>query len=88
MCVHGAVHGKGKARKACEFGVKAVAVILHRSGLMVGARNFPGKPVVTGAPGCDSIHEIDHPSRLCLAPYAPVAASPALTTPPPGARPC
>jgi IS5 family transposase len=36
--------GKGKARKPYEFGVKAAVVILHRIGLMVGARTFPGNP--------------------------------------------
>jgi len=36
--------GKGKARKPYEFGVKAAVVILHRVGLMVGARTFPGNP--------------------------------------------
>ena len=36
--------GKGKARKPYEFGVKAAVVILHRIGLMVGARSFPGNP--------------------------------------------
>jgi IS5 family transposase len=36
--------GKGKARKPYEFGVKAAMVISHRSGLMVGARTFPGNP--------------------------------------------
>ncbi len=34
--------GKGKARKPYAFGVKAAGVILHRIGLMVGARSFPG----------------------------------------------
>ena len=36
--------GKGKARKPCEFGVKADVVISHQTGLMVGARSFPGNP--------------------------------------------
>jgi transposase, IS5 family len=36
--------GKGKARKPYEFGVKASLVITHKSGLMVGARSFPGNP--------------------------------------------
>jgi IS5 family transposase len=36
--------GKGKARKPYEFGVKAAVVISHQSGLMVGARSFPGNP--------------------------------------------
>lgn len=36
--------GKGKARKPYEFGVKASIAITHRSGLMVGARTFPGNP--------------------------------------------
>ena len=36
--------GKGKARKPYAFGVKAAGVILHRIGLMVGARSFPGNP--------------------------------------------
>jgi IS5 family transposase len=34
----------GKARKPYEFGVKAAVVILHRIGLMVGARTFTGNP--------------------------------------------
>jgi len=36
--------GKGKARKPYEFGVKASLAITHKSGLMVGARTFPGHP--------------------------------------------
>jgi transposase, IS5 family len=36
--------GKGKARKPYEFGVKASLAITHKSGLMVGARSFPGNP--------------------------------------------
>lgn len=36
--------GKGKARKPYEFGVKASIAITHRSGLVVGARTFPGNP--------------------------------------------
>lgn len=36
--------GKGKARKPFEFGVKASIAVTHRSGLMVGARTFPGNP--------------------------------------------
>jgi IS5 family transposase len=36
--------GKGKARKPFEFGVKASVAVTHRSGLMVGARTFPGNP--------------------------------------------
>ena len=36
--------GKGKARKPYEFGVKAAMVISHRTGLMMGARTFPGNP--------------------------------------------
>jgi IS5 family transposase len=35
---------KGKARKPYEFGVKASFAITHRSGLIVGARTFPGNP--------------------------------------------
>ena len=38
---------KGKARKRYEFGVvgvKAAVVISHQTGLMVGARSFPGNP--------------------------------------------
>lgn len=35
---------KGKARKPYEFGVKASIAVTHRSGLMVGARTFPGNP--------------------------------------------
>jgi hypothetical protein len=34
--------GKGKARKPCQLGVKAAAVILRQTGQMVGARSFPG----------------------------------------------
>lgn len=34
----------GKARQPYEFGVKASVAITHRSGLMVGARTFPGNP--------------------------------------------
>jgi IS5 family transposase len=34
--------GKGKARKPYEFGVKVSVAVTHRSGLMVGARSFPG----------------------------------------------
>lgn len=36
--------GKGKARKPYEFGVKTSVAITHKSGLMVGARTFPGNP--------------------------------------------
>ncbi len=36
--------GKGKARQPYEFGVKASIAITHRSGLVVGARKFPGTP--------------------------------------------
>ncbi|MBS1198279.1 MAG: transposase, family [Proteobacteria bacterium] len=36
--------GKGKARKPYEFGVKASIAVTHKSGLMVGARTFPGNP--------------------------------------------
>ena len=36
--------GKGKARKPYEFGVKVSLAVTHRSGLMVGARSFPGNP--------------------------------------------
>lgn len=35
---------KGKARKPYEFGVKVGMVVTHKSGLMVGARSFPGNP--------------------------------------------
>jgi len=35
---------KGKARKRYEFGVKTSIAVTHRSGLMVGARTFPGNP--------------------------------------------
>ena len=34
----------GKARQPYEFGVKASIAVTHRSGLMVGARTFPGNP--------------------------------------------
>ena len=36
--------GKGKARKPCEFGVKASIAVTHKQGLIVGARSFPGNP--------------------------------------------
>jgi IS5 family transposase len=36
--------GKGKARKPYEFGVKVSVAVTHKSGLMVGARSFPGNP--------------------------------------------
>lgn len=36
--------GKGKAHKPYEFGVKASIAVTHRSGLIVGARTFPGTP--------------------------------------------
>lgn len=36
--------GKGKARRPYEFGVKASIAVTHKSGLMVGARTFPGTP--------------------------------------------
>jgi IS5 family transposase len=36
--------GKGKARRPYEFGVKVSLAITHTSGLMVGARSFPGNP--------------------------------------------
>jgi transposase, IS5 family len=35
---------KGKARKPYEFGVKVGMAVTHKSGLMVGARTFPGNP--------------------------------------------
>ena len=34
----------GKARQPYEFGVKASIAVTHRSGLVVGARTFPGNP--------------------------------------------
>lgn len=36
--------GKGKARQPYEFGVKASLAVTHKSGLIVGARTFPGNP--------------------------------------------
>ena len=36
--------GKGKVRKPYEFGVKVSVAVTHKSGLMVGARSFPGNP--------------------------------------------
>ena len=36
--------GKGKARKPYEFGVKSAVVVTHKSGLMLGAKTFPGNP--------------------------------------------
>jgi len=36
--------GKGKARKPYEFGVKVSLAVTHKSGLLVGARSFPGNP--------------------------------------------
>lgn len=36
--------GKGKARQPYEFGVKASVAITEKSGLIVGARTFPGNP--------------------------------------------
>ena len=36
--------GKGKARKPYEFGVKVGIAVTHKSGLIVGARAFPGNP--------------------------------------------
>ena len=36
--------GKGKARQPYEFGVKVSVAISHASGLVVGARSFPGNP--------------------------------------------
>ena len=36
--------GKGKARQPYEFGVKVSVAISHGSGLVVGARSFPGTP--------------------------------------------
>ena len=36
--------GKGKARRPYEFGVKASVAITHKSGLIVGARTYPGNP--------------------------------------------
>ena len=36
--------GKGKARKPYEFGVKVSVAVTHASGLVVGARSFPGNP--------------------------------------------
>src|SRR5690606_38823319 len=35
---------KGKARQPYEFGVKASLAVTHKSGLIVGARTFPGNP--------------------------------------------
>ena len=35
---------KGKAKQPYEFGVKAGVAITHQSGLIVGARTFPGRP--------------------------------------------
>jgi len=36
--------GKGKAKKPYEFGVKSAVVVTHKSGLMLGAKTFPGNP--------------------------------------------
>lgn len=36
--------GKGKARQPYEFGVKTSVAVTHQSGLVVGARTFPGNP--------------------------------------------
>lgn len=36
--------GKGKARQPFEFGVKVSMAVTHKSGLIVGARSFPGNP--------------------------------------------
>lgn len=36
--------GKGKSRQPYEFGVKTSLAVTHRSGLVVGARTFPGNP--------------------------------------------
>ena len=36
--------GKGKARQPYEFGVKVSLAITEKSGLVVGARSFPGNP--------------------------------------------
>ncbi|OYV45514.1 MAG: IS5/IS1182 family transposase, partial [Burkholderiales bacterium 21-58-4] len=36
--------GKGKARQPFEFGVKSSITVTHKSGLIVGARTFPGNP--------------------------------------------
>ena len=36
--------GKGKARQPFEFGVKVSMAVTHNSGLVVGARSFPGNP--------------------------------------------
>ena len=36
--------GKGKARRPYEFGVKVSVAVTHPSGLVVGARSFPGNP--------------------------------------------
>ncbi|MBX3678931.1 MAG: IS5 family transposase [Rhodocyclaceae bacterium] len=36
--------GKGKVRRPYEFGVKASIAVTHKSGLIVGARTFPGNP--------------------------------------------
>lgn len=35
---------KGKARRPYEFGVKVSLAVAHKSGLIVGARSFPGNP--------------------------------------------
>lgn len=36
--------GKGKARQPFVFGVKVSPAVTHKSGLIVGARSFPGNP--------------------------------------------
>ncbi len=36
--------GKGKSRQPFEFGVKVSLAVTHKSGLIVGARSFPGNP--------------------------------------------
>jgi IS5 family transposase len=36
--------GQGKARQPFEFGVKVSMAVTHKSGLVVGARSFPGNP--------------------------------------------
>jgi len=49
--------GKGKARKPYEFGVKTSIAVTHKSGLVVGARTFPGNPY-DGHSLCEQLEQV------------------------------
>ena len=60
------MHRQGQARKPYELGVKASIAVTHKSGLMVGARTFPGNPY-DGHILSAQLEQTAHPARRCRA---------------------